>query len=226
MKPNPKARAKEFEVRIEKLVYGGSGLGRHEGQVVFVPFTAPGDLVKVRATEWKKNYVRARAVEALEPGPGRQMPACVHFGSCGGCQWQHLEYDRQLEFKRKILEETFYHNLPETRGLTIGMTGSPQTFGYRSRARVQIRGFGVGTTVGFYQAQSHRVEDVEACPLFHPSLSAALSAARAGRQRETSDPGIHELDLACSPDDESWRIAAVGTAAQPDPSSSPAAECN
>jgi 23S rRNA (uracil1939-C5)-methyltransferase len=209
MRSSRKAPPSQFEVRIEKLVYGGSGLGHYEGLVVFVPFTAPGDLVKVRATERKKNFVRAFAIEILEPGPGRQEAPCVHFGSCGGCQWQHLEYGHQLEFKRKILEEAFHHNLQETRSLTIEMRRSPESLGYRSQARVQARGLGPNAVVGFYESQTHRVEDIESCPLFHPALNEALAAVRDARRRESLDSGVHELELACSPEEGSWRAAAV-----------------
>ncbi len=217
MKPRRNAPTKEFQIKMEKLVYGGSCLGRHEGQVVFVPFAAPGDLVKVRVFEEKKNFARARIIDILEPGPGRQTPPCSHFGICGGCQWQHLEYSLQLESKRKILEEAFHHNLPETRTLSIEMKACPQTLGYRSRARVQLRGFGTGARIGFFQSQSHRVEDIDSCPLFHPALNEALASARAARQRESCDPGEYEMDLACSPEDGSWRITAVERA---DPESS------
>src|SRR5437867_6424672 len=222
MRSHSKAPPSQFEVRIEKLVYGGSGLGRHEGLVVFVPFTAPGDLVKVRATERKKNFVRASAIEILEPGPGRQEAPCAHFGSCGGCQWQHLEYGHQLEFKRMILEEVFHHNLPETRSLKIEMMRSPETLGYRSQARVQARGIGANAVVGFYESQTHRVEDIESCPLFHPALNKALAAVRGARRRESLDSGVHELELACSPEEAGWRCPSVQAAEDPSPGSSAA----
>ncbi len=85
-----------FELVIEKLVYGGDGLGHHEGQVVFVPFTAPGDRVLVQPVEQKKNYIRAVVTQILVPATGRVVPPCPYFGRCGGCHWQHLRYELQV----------------------------------------------------------------------------------------------------------------------------------
>jgi 23S rRNA (uracil1939-C5)-methyltransferase len=200
-------RSAEFEIKIDKLVYGGSGLGRHEGKVVFVPLTAPGDRVRVRLAEQKKNFARASVVELLEPGPGRQDPPCPHFGVCGGCQWQHLEYAQQLEFKRRILAETLHHHLPETRTLEIRMTASPQPFGYRTRARIQTEGGGPGARVGFFRLHSHRIEDVKSCPLFHPALNRALEQLRALRSTGELGGEVRQMDLACDPDKGLWAIA-------------------
>src|SRR5687767_10808830 len=125
MKTRSQITSSVIEVTVEKVVYGGAGLARHEGKVVFLPFTAAGDRVKAQVVEQKKNFIRASVVEILEPGPDRQVPPCPHFGSCGGCQWQHLEYSRQLETKRAILEEIFHHRFPATRSLKIDMTGCP-----------------------------------------------------------------------------------------------------
>jgi len=200
-------RSAEFEIKIDKLVYGGSGLGRHEGKVVFVPFTAPGDRVRVRLAEQKRNFARASVVELLEPGPGRQDPPCPHFGVCGGCQWQHLEYAQQLEFKRRILEDTLHHHLAETKALEIRMTASPQPLGYRTRARIQVEGADPGARVGFFRLQSHRIEDVKSCPLFHPALNRALEQVRGLHSRGELGGEVRQMDLACDPDEGLWSIA-------------------
>jgi 23S rRNA (uracil1939-C5)-methyltransferase len=209
-------RESTFELRIDKLVYGGMGLGRHDGKVVFVPFTAPGDRVRVRAVERKKNFIRASLVELLEAGPGRQQPSCPHFGRCGGCQWQHLDYERQIEVKRGILQELFHHHLPESRELEIRMRGCGNPFGYRSRARVQLRGVGDDVQVGFFRYQSHRVEDVEECPLLVPLLNEALRSVRTARRSGSSDPGLHAVELACSVEEGSWQAAAIEDSGEED----------
>jgi 23S rRNA (uracil1939-C5)-methyltransferase len=198
--------AASFEVEIEKLVYGGEGLGRHGGQVVFVPFTVPGDRVEVRPHERKKNFVRATVTKMLTPGAGRIDPPCPHFGRCGGCQWQHLEYPRQVEAKRRILEETFHHHFPETRQLSISMKACPDPYGYRSRARVQLRGTGDQAQVGFFRTRSHLVEDVQSCPLFCPPLLKALSFVRQSQGEGRLGPGEMELELACD-EDGGWAVA-------------------
>ncbi len=199
-----------FEVTIDKLVYGGAGLGRYAGKVVFVPFSVPGDRLLVRPVEQKKNYIRATIVRVIEPGAGRTAAPCTHFGRCGGCQWQQIEYARQVDTKRAILEEIVHHRFPETISLSIGMKSAPQPFGYRSRARVQIRGFGTNTSVGFYRFESHSIEDIRSCPLLRPTLNTALDAVRETRRRGQSDPGIQEIELASSEEEGKWAEAEAG----------------
>lgn len=96
-----------IEVRIESLAAGGDGVGRHEGLVVFVPRTAPGDLVRV-ATTRKSRFLRGTIVEIVEPSPERVAPPCPHYvdDRCGGCQVQHLRYEAQLRAKAGILRDT------------------------------------------------------------------------------------------------------------------------
>jgi 23S rRNA (uracil1939-C5)-methyltransferase len=198
--PGPPGATARMEVEIEKLVYGGDGLARHDGMVIFVPFTAPGDRVEVRPVERRKSYLRAVVTRMLQPGPGRETPPCPHFASCGGCHWQHLGYPLQVEAKRAILEEAVRHRFPESRDLQILMKPSPQPYGYRSRARLQLRGTGPKAAVGFYRHRSHEIEDVGTCPLLLPSLNQALQNVR--EERRESSP---------SPDAE-WEIASSGQA--------------
>ena len=186
-------------------------MGRREGKVIFVPFSVPGDRLLVRPVEEKKTFLRAEAVRILEPGSGRIEPRCPYFGRCGGCQWQQLEYSRQVEAKRQILEEIFHHRFPQTRDLFITMKASAQPFGYRSRARVQLRGCGPGASVGFFRCGSHAVEDIEECPLFRRSLNEALHSLRQYKLKVDTDPKPQEMDLACSEEEDTWATARVGT---------------
>ena len=195
-----------FELEIEKLVYGGDGLGRYQGKVVFVPFTAPGERIEVRPVEQKKGFTRAALTRIVKPAPGRTDPPCRHFGRCGGCQWQHLDYSLQVAAKRRILEELFHHHFPETKQLPIVFQPSPEAYGYRSRARLQLRGAGEKTQVGFFRHRSHQVEDVDACPLFRPQLNAALANVRSIYREGQLGSTDLELDLACA-EDGSWAMA-------------------
>ncbi len=205
----------EFEVDIEKLVYGGEGLARHEGKVVFVPFTAPGDRVAVREIERKKGFSRAALARILNHGPRRTGPVCPHFGRCGGCQWQHLDYALQVETKRKILEELFHHHFPETRSLEFGMKPCPSPYGYRSRARIQLQGSGSQSKVGFFQHRSHVVEDVSSCPLLREPLNAALGRVRAAHVGGQPDTVAKEVDMA-SAEDGTWAFATTDQAPRSD----------
>lgn len=172
-----------IEIRIEKVVYGGHGLGRVEGQAVFVPFTAPGDLVRARVTERSKGFLRAEVVERLESGPGRRDPVCGYFGVCGGCQLQHLTYESQLaakaEFVRDAIERIGRMPVPND----IVVRGAPEhEFGYRVRATAHVVQMDVGNLFGFFAEKSHRVVDIARCPLFVPELDSAWIAARAAAE--------------------------------------------
>jgi 23S rRNA (uracil1939-C5)-methyltransferase len=201
-----KEEATTFEVTIEKLIYGGAGLARHQGKVVFVPYSVPGDQLLVRPIEIKKTFIRAIIQRILTPGTGRINPTCIHFEKCGGCDWQQLEYSQQVEAKRQILEEIFYHKLPETRDLPIHMRACKQPYAYRSRARIQVTGDGGKTVAGFFRSGSHIIEDVENCPLFRPSLNKALSALRQFRIKSTPNAAPLERDIACSEEEGTWAI--------------------
>jgi 23S rRNA (uracil1939-C5)-methyltransferase len=205
----PKHSSARFEVDIEKLVYGGEGLGRHEGKVVFAPFTVPGDRVEVRPIEVKKGFIRAVVTQVLKPGPSRCAAPCHHFGRCGGCHWQHMDYSLQVEAKRRILEEGFHHRFPDTRKLLISMRACANPYGYRSRARVHMHGFGAQPRAGFFRHRSHAIEDVSDCPLFRQPLNAALAAVRSAHREGRFGPGAKELELVCA-EDESWAFAEVG----------------
>jgi 23S rRNA (uracil1939-C5)-methyltransferase len=197
---------------IEKLVYGGAGLGRHQGKVIFVPFSVPGDRLLVRPVEEKKTFLRGEIKRILEPGKGRVEPKCPYFKKCGGCQWQQMEYSLQLEAKKRILEEIFHHRFPKTREIPIKMTACPQPYGYRSRARMQLRGSGSSASVGFYQCRSHSVEDVESCPLFRPLLNEALNSLRQFKLKVDTESKPQEMDIACSEEEGTWATARTGTA--------------
>jgi 23S rRNA (uracil1939-C5)-methyltransferase len=198
-----------FQLKIEKLVYGGWGMGRHEGKVVFVPFTAPGDRVEVKARVEKKTYIMASLIRVTEPGPGRRQPPCPHFGSCGGCQWQHLEYARQIDAKRELLEELFTHRFPETKNLLIRMRGSPRFYEYRSRARVQVQTRAGSPRIGFFRFRSHDVEDIELCPLLRPSLNDALGRVRRTLRNAKASTLPQQVDLASSEDECKWAGAGI-----------------
>ena len=92
---------------MAEMTYGASALGRTpEGQVVFVDDALPGERVAAELVKRKRRYLQARAVEVLAPSPARIEPPCPYVPECGGCQWQHAEYEAQVAMKLKVLEET------------------------------------------------------------------------------------------------------------------------
>jgi 23S rRNA (uracil1939-C5)-methyltransferase len=160
------------ELRIESLAAGGDGVARApDGRVVFVPFTAPGDLARVAIRERRARWLRGEAVELLEPGPGRTDPLCPVFGTCGGCDWQHLAYDTQVDAKRTLLRDAIERIARLPVPARFAFHGSPAPYGYRSRARVAAeRG-----RVGFRRRRSHSICAVSRCPILVPALDAPLA---------------------------------------------------
>jgi 23S rRNA (uracil1939-C5)-methyltransferase len=99
------ALGQTLEVTVERFGFGGFAIARHDGLAVFVPFGAPGDRLRVEVTELQKNHVRARIVEVLAPGPNRTEPRCKHYGECGGCQLQHVDYATQVAAKAEFVRD-------------------------------------------------------------------------------------------------------------------------
>src|SRR2546421_9094053 len=95
-----------MQVTIEKMVYGGAGLARTDQGVVFVPRTAPGDVVDIEVTERKKDYASGYVRELITPSADRQTPTCPNYETAGCCHWEHIRYDRQLVYKESILRES------------------------------------------------------------------------------------------------------------------------
>jgi 23S rRNA (uracil1939-C5)-methyltransferase len=159
------------ELRIESLAAGGDGVAHlPDGRVVFVPFTAPGDLVRVRLVETRARFARGRVDEILEASPARALPVCPAFGSCGGCTWQHVDYAAQLEAKRRILLDA----IRRIGGLGEPQLGpvlpSPSEYAYRGRTRVRIE----GGRVGYLRRGSHALCAVSRCPVLVPALDRRL----------------------------------------------------
>ena len=101
----PVTRDQELDLRIDSLAFGGNGVARLDGYVVFVRRGLPGDRVRARVTKVKRSHAEALAVEVLEPGPQRVEAPCPHFGACGGCRFQDLAYEAQLEAKQAQVED-------------------------------------------------------------------------------------------------------------------------
>jgi len=185
--PRGQDPARELELTIERLAAGGDGVGRAaDGRVVFVPFTAPGDRVRVRLVEERPRFARGHVLKLLAPGPARTDPVCAVFGSCGGCAWQHVAYPAQVEAKRAIVEDA----LSRIAGLTpldaVEITASATPYAWRSRTRL----FCEQGRVGYRRRHSHALQPVARCPVLVPALDTALHALSA------DPPGDGEIELA------------------------------
>jgi 23S rRNA (uracil1939-C5)-methyltransferase len=126
-------RGEELTLRLDSFAFEGKSVARHEGLVVFVTGGVPGDLVRVRLSKIKKQFLEAEAVEVLEPSPVRTAPRCRHFGECGGCRWQDVQYAAQLEFKRQHVQDAL-ERIGGFSGVRVHPTlGSERVFYYRNK---------------------------------------------------------------------------------------------
>ena len=159
-------------VTIEKPIYGGAFLARLAGKAVFVPLTLPGEQARIRITQSKPGYATAEADEILTAAPERVSPACPHFGLCGGCNYQHANYETQLALKQSILRETLERGgvpIPEEIAVLAA-----EPWAYRNRIRLA---FDAAGNPGYRGRRSHAVIPVSECPIAAPLLVQAAQAA-------------------------------------------------
>ena len=128
-----------FDIQLEKLTYGGDAMGRLEdGRAVFVPFGLPGERVRIRLVEEKKNFARGELIEIFEPSPERIAAKCKHFGECGGCHYQNLLYETQLKAKTEILHDQLQRIAKIENPPVQPMVGSLSPWNYRNHVQFQI----------------------------------------------------------------------------------------
>jgi 23S rRNA (uracil1939-C5)-methyltransferase len=154
---------KIFELTLNNPAYGGESIGRlPDGRAVFVPFTIPGETVRIRITEDKKKYARGELLEVLNPAPERVSPRCQHFGVCGGCHYQHIEYEHQLVIKRKILKDQLERIGRVADPIIEDMVPSPASYYYRNHVQFHLS---EKTKPGFIRADHNGVLEIKECHL-------------------------------------------------------------
>jgi len=163
----------DFEITVEKLVYGGEGLGRLEGRAVLAPFVLPGERARVRSVSEKPGMVRAGLLEVLAAAPERVAPPCPYFMRCGGCHYQHAPYEMQLTLKRAILEDQLRRIGKVAPPAEIGVTAG-EPFLYRNRVQLRV----ANGKLGYREAQSHKLCPIEKCPIASPAINGAIAILR------------------------------------------------
>lgn len=162
-----------ISLTLEAMTPGGDALGRHAGLVVFVPYGIPGETVDVILTERKAHYARGRIVARHADAPSRVTPPCPHFGICGGCDWQHIAYTTQLDFKTAAVREQLVRIGKLAEVVVQPCIPSPEPYAYRNHARLVA---GSGGRLGYRAARSHAIVAVVACPILEPAVAAQLTA--------------------------------------------------
>lgn len=155
--------AETFQVKMEKMVYGGDSLGRlPDGRAVFVPFVLPGEVVQIELVDEKKRFARAWPVEVIEASPDRIAPRCIHFGACGGCQYQNLDYAKQLELKEAIISDQFQRIGKIENPPLQPIVPSPTPWNYRNHIQFHL---GQGGELGYIHTDGEHLLPIRECHL-------------------------------------------------------------
>ena len=178
-------------VQLEDMAHGGDAVGRHEGKVIFIPYGIAGESVRVEITRDRERFAHARLLEVLVASPQRVQPPCPYFGTCGGCQWQHIQYGSQLEYKQGIVR-TQLQRIAGLSDIVVRPTlGMADPWHYRNHMQFNSSRDG---RLGLMAAGSHQVVPIDHCLLMHPLLEEmfdSLDIELFGLQRLSLRAGVN-----------------------------------
>ncbi len=188
----------EIAVKIDSMAFGGNGVTRVEGKVLFIPYTISGEKAWVEIVEQKRSYSIARLTKLIEPSPWRVEPPCPYFGACGGCQWQHIRYSAHGEMKKEILREALERigGLKEIPSITV--YSSPDAYGYRVRVQLKVK----KNAVGYYEERSHHLVDIDHCLISHPLVNHLILFLRKNLPAFSQ---MQEIEINVSPEEGKGR---------------------
>jgi 23S rRNA (uracil1939-C5)-methyltransferase len=190
---------------IEKLIYGGDGLARTpqgpdgRSMAVFVPFVLPGEKIEAEIKQEKPGFVRSNTTRLVEASPDRIEPRCPYFQQCGGCHYQHIPYERQLEFKAQILRETLQRIAKTELKDEVQLHPSPP-WNYRNRTRLQVR-TDPEFSLGYYRFGSRQFLPVRECPISSPLINRVI-ARLTELGGKACPPAVEEIELFANAGDD------------------------
>ncbi len=203
---NPKSNIQhptsKIDIDLTGIAHGGEAIGRHAGKTIFVPYAIPGERVTVELVQEKAHWARARLLSVQTPSPDRVTPPCPYFGpeACGGCQWQHIAYERQLSLKRDIVRDQLQRlghvaNPPVEEVWAVALEDQPDpAWHYRNHVQFGITPDGLP---GLQRANSHDVVAVAECLLVQPPLdeihAALWEGLTAGEDVDAAPGTIEEV---------------------------------
>lgn len=180
------------DLRIADIAFGGKGVAREQGKAVFVPYTIEDEMVSAEIVREKKQFAEAELVEVKQSSPNRVPPQCPYFGQCGGCAYQHIDYQHQLAIKWRQVREAL-QRIGKLKDVPMRpIIPSPRPYAYRNRITVHAQ----DGVVGFFRRDSHRLIDIEHCPISRDEVNHALAGLR--EQKHVAD-GHYTLRAATEP---------------------------
>jgi 23S rRNA (uracil1939-C5)-methyltransferase len=195
-----------MDLVVQKLVYGGYGVGEVKGRKFLVRYAAPKELVEVDVLRETRIYTEAVVKRVKIEGEGRRVPPCRYYMQCGGCQWQHIEYERQLTTKADILLDTFERIGKIKLSSVSGILASKEEFGYRTRVQFKVR----EGRLGFFAWKSKDLVPVEECLLVHPRINQLIPSLK---EVIKAVGGLQEIHVLYSPYEDEYLLKLVGTSA-------------
>ncbi len=165
------------DLKVKDVAFGGKGVGRDNGKAVFIPFTIDGERVSAKIVREKKQFAEAELVDLVEASPHRVQPPCPYFGRCGGCSYQHIDYEHQLALKFRQVQDVL-RRIGKLADVPMRpIIPSPSPYGYRNRITVHAQ----DGVVGFFRRESHCLLDIEACLIARSEVNDALLDLRCRR---------------------------------------------
>jgi 23S rRNA (uracil1939-C5)-methyltransferase len=161
-------------LKIQDIAFGGKGVARENGKAVFIPFTIEGESVSAKVTRDKKQFSEAEIVDLRERSTHRVEPPCSYFGRCGGCAYQHIDYPHQLEIKSRQVGDVL-RRIGKLKDVPMReIVPSPREYAYRNRITVHAE----NGVIGYFRRDSHRLIDIERCPIAMDEVNRELGELR------------------------------------------------
>ncbi len=162
------------DLTIHDVAFGGKGVARENGKAVFVPYTIEGETISAGIVREKKQFAEAELISIRENSPDRVEPECPYFGKCGGCAYQHMNYQHQLATKSRQVRDVL-SRIGKLKDIEMRpIIRSPLAYGYRNRITVHAQ----DNVMGFFRRDSHRLIDIERCPIAQDDVNKALAELR------------------------------------------------
>jgi len=180
-KPNHALKkGQKVEIAFQSLSYGGEAVSKDMGIPIFVNRACPGDFAEVELFDVRKNFAKGRLTKIIKASAQRREPPCPIFKVCGGCQWQHLTYEAQLEAKRDVVRQAIEHIGGLAGGLVQPAIASPIELNYRNKVQFPVKQAHGSDRIlaGYYQQDSHDLVNIKHCPIQPEPLDRMLSAVK------------------------------------------------
>jgi tRNA/tmRNA/rRNA uracil-C5-methylase (TrmA/RlmC/RlmD family) len=168
------------ELQITDVAFGGKGVARTDGKAVFVPYVIDGESVSASITREHKKFLEAELEIILTASPHRVEPRCPYFGRCGGCVYQHIEYEHQLALKWRQVKETLRRIGGLKEPPMRPFIPSPIEYKYRNRITVHVR----DSVIGFFRRESNKLLGIEQCPIAHDEVNTKLTELRSSNPHD------------------------------------------